>query len=138
MPADAQHGGEWPARCAAFAEQWTKAIDELDLVAAANAPMSLLREVDAFINRTEPFKVAKDPARAGELASILAQCAEAVRIAGVMLEPFLPEKTAQLRAALGETAAGGTFAERAAWGGLAAGTALDKCALFPRVEAAKA
>jgi len=33
---------------------------------------------------------------------------------------------------------GGTFAERAAWGGLAAGTTLDKCALFPRVEAAKA
>jgi methionyl-tRNA synthetase len=138
MPADAQRGGEWPARCAAFAGQWAKAIDELDLVAAANAPMSLLREVDAFINRTEPFKVAKDPARAGELASILAQCAEAVRIAGVMLEPFLPEKTAQLRAALGGAAAGGTFAERAAWGGLAAGTALDKCALFPRVEAAKA
>jgi len=61
-----------------------------------------------------------------------------VRIAGVMLEPFLPEKTAQLRAALGGAAAGGTFAERSAWGGLAAGTALDKCALFPRVEAAKA
>jgi methionyl-tRNA synthetase len=88
--------------------------------------------VDAFINRTEPFKVAKDPARADELASILAQCAEAVRIAGVMLEPFLPQKMAELRAALG-TSADLPFAQRTAWGGIAPGTALAKCALFPRV-----
>lgn len=132
MPADPQHGGEWPARCAALAAQWAKAIDELDLVAAANAPMTLLREVDAFINRTEPFKVAKDPARAGELASILAQCAEAVRIAGVMLEPFLPQKMAELRTALG-TSADLPFEQRAAWGRITPGTALAKCALFPRV-----
>jgi len=132
MPADPQHGGEWPARCAALAAQWAKAIDELDLVAAANAPMTLLREVDAFINRTEPFKVAKDPARAGELAGILAQCAEAVRIAGVMLEPFLPQRMSELRAALGG-AADAPFATRVAWGSIAPGTALAKCALFPRV-----
>ena len=88
-------------------------------------------------NRTEPFKVAKDPTRAGELASILAQCAESVRIAGVLLEPFLPEKTAQLRAALEGGDAGAPFAERTAWGGLPAGVSLEKCALFPRVEAAK-
>ena len=37
MPDDAQHGGEWPARCAQAVAAWTKAIDELDLVAAANA-----------------------------------------------------------------------------------------------------
>jgi methionyl-tRNA synthetase len=61
-----------------------------------------------------------------------------VRIAGVMLEPFLPEKTAQLRAALGGGDASAPFAKRMAWGGIAAGTALEKCALFPRVEAAKA
>ena len=94
--------------------------------------MALLREVDAFINRTEPFKVAKDPARAGELASILAQCAEAVRIAGVMLEPFLPQKMSELRTALGGTP-DAPFARRVAWGGIAPGTSLEKCALFPRV-----
>ena len=80
------------------------------------------------------FKIAKDPSRTAELASILAQCAETVRIAGVMLEPFLPEKMAQLRAALKQEA-GAPMAARMAWGGIAAGTALEKCALFPRVEA---
>jgi methionine--tRNA ligase len=135
MPEDAQRGGEWPARCAAAVAEWSRAVDELDLVAAANAPMSLLREVDAFINRTEPFKVAKDPARRAELASILAQCAEAVRIAGVLLSPFLPAKMAELDAALAQAdAAGKPFAARIAWGVLSPGTALSKCALFPRVE----
>jgi methionyl-tRNA synthetase len=137
MPEDATRGGEWPARCAQAVTAWTRAIEELDLVAAANAPMALLRDVDAFINRTEPFKVAKDPARAGELASILAQCAEAVRIAGVLLEPFLPGKMAELDAALGTPGgASRTFAARTAWGALPPGTRLAKCALFPRVESA--
>jgi methionine--tRNA ligase len=139
MPEDAAKGGEWPERCAQAVAAWAGAIDELDLVAAAAAAMALLRDVDAFINRTEPFKVAKDPARAGELASILAQCAESVRIAGVLLEPFLPGKMAELDAALG--APGGvarSFAARTAWGAIAPGTKLAKCALFPRVEAAPA
>jgi methionine--tRNA ligase len=139
MPEDAAKGGEWPERCAQAVAAWAGAIDELDLVAAAAAPMALLRDVDAFINRTEPFKVAKDPARAGELASILAQCAESVRIAGVLLEPFLPGKMAELDAALG--APGGvarSFAARTAWGAIAPGTKLAKCALFPRLEVAPA
>jgi len=134
MPADAARGGEWPARCAQAVAAWSAAIDGLDLVAAANAPMALLRDVDAFINRTEPFKVAKDPDRIDELASILAQCVEAVRIAGVMLEPFLPGKMAELDAALGTPGGDGrTFAERTTWGAIAPGTKLAKCALFPRV-----
>ncbi|MFM8697146.1 MAG: class I tRNA ligase family protein, partial [Phycisphaerales bacterium] len=135
MPEDAQHGGEWPARCAAAVGEWSRAINELDLVAAANAPMSLLRDIDAFINRTEPFRVAKDPARRDELASILAQCAEAVRIAGVMLSPYLPAKMGELDAALAQApVAARPFSAQVAWGGIAPGTTLAKCALFPRVE----
>jgi methionyl-tRNA synthetase len=100
--------------------------------------MRLLRDIDAFINRTEPFKVAKDPARQGELASILAQCAQSVRVAGVLLEPFLPARMADLRAALGgaPTAAvdGAGFAALTRYGAIADGTSLSKCALFPRAE----
>ncbi len=149
MPADASGGGEWPERCARAVLEWSAAIDSFDLAGAAEAPMRLLRDIDAFINRTEPFKVAKDPARQGELASILAQCAQSVRVAGVLLEPFLPTRMADLRAALGggaagagiaeapgAGAAGADFAALTRYGGIADGTALSKCALFPRVEPA--
>ena len=57
-----------------------------------------------------------------------------MRIAGVMLEPFLPQKMAELRVALKQND-GAPLAKRVAWGGLTAGTVLDKCALFPRLEA---
>jgi methionyl-tRNA synthetase len=142
LPEDAERGGAWPARCAQAVAAWERAIGDLDLVRAADEPMRLLREVDAFINRTEPFKVAKDPARAGELASILAQCARTVRIAGVLLEPFLPGKMAELEAALGthERHPGGTerraaWEGRIAWDAVPAGTPLARIALFPRVDA---
>ena len=59
-----------------------------------------------------------------------------MRIAGVLLEPFLPGKMAELDAALGTPGgASRTFAARTAWGALPPGTRLAKCALFPRVEA---
>ena len=135
MPADAQHGGEWPARCAAAVKAWESHMDRFELAQAASTAIGLLREVDGFINRTEPFKLAKDPAKAGEVASILAQCAETVRIAGLLLEPFLPERMRDLRAAMGDVLANAPWQQRVAWGGLAAGTRLSKVALYPRIEA---
>jgi len=151
MPEDAERGGEWPARVRATVVAWEKAIDDFALADAAAAAIGLLRQVDAFINSTEPFKLAKDPAQKPRLASILAQCAECVRVAGVLLAPLLPGKMNDLAAALGQRAAVTTassasaaisaaaapsaFTELVAWGGLAPGTKLTKCALFPRVEA---
>jgi len=135
MPADAQHGGEWPARCAAAVKAWESHMDRFELAQAASTAIGLLREVDGFINRTEPFKLAKDPAKAGEVASILAQCAETVRIAGLLLEPFLPERMRDLRAAMGDVLANAPWQQRVTWGGLAAGTRLSKVALYPRIEA---
>ncbi len=123
MPQDATGGGPWPARCAEAVAEWQRAMEAFDLARAAAAPMKLLREVDSFINETEPFKVAKDPARAGELASILGQCAETVRVAGVLLEPFLPGKMAELHAALGQAGgaagAAGAAAAHRPWQALA-------------------
>jgi len=164
VPEDSERGGEWPARVRATVAAWEKAIDDFALADAASAAIALLRQVDVFINATEPFKLAKDPAQRPRLASILAQCAECVRIAGVLLAPFLPAKMTELEVALGCTASASAattssaistvpvtpvtsasaskpatpFADIAAWGGLAPGTKLTKCALFPRVEAAKA
>ncbi|MFM1831162.1 MAG: hypothetical protein RLZZ558_1502 [Planctomycetota bacterium] len=136
MPADAEGGGPWPARCTAAVQAWQGQVDRFELGAAAATAMGLLREVDVFINQTEPFKLAKDPAQRERVASILAQCAETVRIAGLLLEPFLPQRMADLQAAFGAVA--GSWQTRSAWGGLKAGMRLSKVALYPRVEAASA
>ena len=135
MPADARGGDAWPATCACVVKQWEGHMDRFELGPAAAAAIGLLREVDGFINRTEPFKLAKDPAKRDEVASILAQCAETVRIASVLLEPFLPQRMADLQTALGAPMAGEPWARKVAWGGLKAGTSMSKVALYPRIEA---
>ncbi len=102
--------------------------------------LALVREIDGFIEETQPFRVAKDPARAAEVASILYQCAETFRIASLWLWPALPGKMQEVweRAGLdyGATLADGGRGKRdawSAWGGLAAGSELAKGPpLFPR------
>lgn len=136
----------WAVRCEAAVAAWERAMADFDLVAAARSALDLLRDVDAYINRTEPFKLAKDPANAENMSkvhSVLAQCAQTVRVAGVLLVPFLPEKMDQLAQAFGgalighATEAGCSaqdFAALARYGKLAVGAPITKTALFPRIE----
>ncbi len=138
MPADSFAGGEWPARCATVVQAWQRHMQQFELGPAAAAAIGLLREVDGFINRTEPFKLAKDPSRRDEVSSILAQCAEAVRIAGILLEPFLPHRMKDLQSAIGDQAPTMDWESRVRWGGLKPGTRITKVALYPRLEAAVA
>ena len=79
---------DWPTLTATATERWQAAINRFDLDEAAEAAIGLVREVDAFINDTEPFRVAKDDTRREELAGILGRCLEAVRIAATLLHPF--------------------------------------------------
>lgn len=123
---------DWPRCSAAAAATSLAAYEALDLATAARTAIRLVTDVDVYIQATEPFKLAKEPGRGAELGAILYQCLEAVRIAGVLLEPLMPSKMAELAGALGGVE--GTIAERAAWGGLRPGTPLPKLALFPRAD----
>jgi methionine--tRNA ligase len=140
VPADAGttfEGWDLPAAAATAFERWTAAMATFALDDACEAAIGLLRTVDAFINATEPFKVAKDESRRDELASILARCAEAVRIASMLLSPVLPAKMHELREAMSIEidVANGGLAEQVAWSDRLAGSTVAKVALFPRVDA---
>ncbi len=140
VPADAGttfEGWDLPAAAATAFERWTAAMETFALDDACEAAIGLLRTVDAFINATEPFKVAKDESRRDELASILARCAEAVRIASMLLSPVLPAKMHELREAMSIEidVANGGLAEQVAWSDRLAGSTVAKVALFPRVDA---
>ncbi|MGE0706787.1 MAG: methionine--tRNA ligase [Planctomycetota bacterium] len=136
---------ELRAAAARAVEAVRVAVDEVALDDAVEAALALVREVDGFIERTQPFKLAKDEARRPEVATVLYHCAEALRIASLLLWPVLPGKVSELWAALGQgayTAAladrgGGKLDEWSAWGGLAEGTAIEKAALFPRYQPPK-
>jgi methionyl-tRNA synthetase len=127
---------DWPAIAADAVATAAHAMEQFDLPSAARAALDLIRRVDAFINLTEPFKLAKEESRRDELAAILYACAEAVRIASLLLWPIMPGKMAELWDALGQSVDPDTdhLPGLAAWGGLTPGTAIRKVALFPRME----
>jgi len=133
MPEDIERGGVWPARCEQAVADWQKHFAQFQLADAADDAMKLLRDVDVFINQTEPFKLAKDPAQRSRVASILAQCLESVRIASLLLEAFLPQKMGEFSAQLG-VSANTSWDIRSRWGLLKTGCAVTKVALYPRIE----
>ena len=121
----------------------TEAYAAGDLEAAAAAAMTLVRRVDAYIEATQPFKMWKVEEQKEEVGPILVRCLEALRIASVLLWPVTPHRVEDFWSRIGCSAmtdaladhGRGELAEWASWGGLAAGTAVEKGdALFPRVE----
>ena len=90
----------FPARCAAAVDRATHALERFELDAMVREGLMLIREVDEFISYTAPFTLAK---RIGEiehaekaLATILYTCAEAIRIASLLLAPAMPGAMARL------------------------------------------
>ena len=117
------------------------AMQRLGLDVASSQALEIVRGVDGFIEQTSPFKLAKDPAKIPEVGTILYNCAEALRIASVLLWPFIPKAceafwgrigcdyAAQMQANGGR----GKLAEWVTWGQLQPGTAIEKGEpLFPR------
>jgi methionyl-tRNA synthetase len=126
--------------------RWAEAFDRLQLADAAAAALDLVRSVDSYIEKTAPFKLAKDPAKLPEVGTILWQCAEAIRIASVLLWPIVPTKVEELWRRIGCSAYAGSLkdngrgklAEWAKWGQLQPGTPLVQGdPLFPRYQPAK-
>ncbi|MDP7030067.1 MAG: methionine--tRNA ligase [Phycisphaerales bacterium] len=128
-------GVEWPEFTAARVEAATAAMERFDLAGSIAAAMSIVRQVDVFINETAPFKLAKDPANAETVGNILYRCAEALRIAACLLEAVLPQSVGNLREAWSLGDAGNQLGQACRWGQLQPGTSIAKVALFPRVEA---
>ncbi len=130
-------GYDWPAITKEAAEKACVKIMQMDLPGALSHAGQILRQVDAFIHTTEPFKRAKDPARMEEVAIILYQSAEAIRIASLLLWPAMPDKMEDLWHRLGCDIKPGRerLGQQLIWGALRPGTPIEKGeSLFPRID----
>ncbi len=127
---------DWPAICQRTVAESGAAMEKLDLSGSIGAAVGLVRKIDAFINLTEPYKLAKDESRRAELAAILYQCCEALRIASLLLWAVMPERIEQLWASLNQSIdpMTGKLQELTSWGGLQSSASIQKLALFPRME----
>lgn len=95
----------------AFIPRLHGAYDACELQQCALLPIELARQANGYIDATKPFSLAKDPAQAERLDTVLALSARAVYTALVALLPILPEKAAAGLAQLGVKTEGRTVQE---------------------------
>ena len=126
--------------------RFDQSMKELALEGAIGAGLDLVRAVDSYIEKTKPFKLAKDESTMPQVGTILYNCVEALRIASVLLWPVIPGKAEEFWKRLGLTYAQemrknegrGSLAVWSQWGGLAPGMPVEKGEpLFPRWQPAK-
>ena len=110
-------------------------MDRLQFSRALEVIWRFIRRANKFVEERQPWRLAKDPDARPRLGATMYQLAEAVRITGVYIEPFMPESAQRIREQLGLTKDCGTLPEAGRWGGLNPGGRVARGApLFPRVE----
>jgi methionyl-tRNA synthetase len=92
----------------------------------------LMKQADQYIEKTAPFKLAKDAGQAARLDEVLYNLAEVCRVVAVLLWPFMPGTAERIYKQLGLAGSPSQFSG-ANWGGLPARHAIGEVsALFPR------
>lgn len=88
-----------------------------------------------YIATREPWALAKDPLKEGELNTALYEAADALRIIGALVEPVMPFTSERIRKMIGLAKSDVRAWKDLRTGGLIAGTVLGATEpLFPRIE----
>jgi methionyl-tRNA synthetase len=111
--------------------------DRWNVTAAADRIWDLVRRLNRYVEETRPWELAKDDARADELAGVLYDLADGLRAVAVAVSPFLPSTAPRILEALGQPV-------DLAWENVQPGRVREADGiepaqpLFPRIEAAPA
>lgn len=112
-------------------------VDQLRFERAVEDVMAAVRAANKYVAEQQPWALAKDPARATRLDTVLRTCLEALRCASVLLEPVMPEKCRALRVQLGLSDAPAELADARRWDAIPVGTQASAGEpLFPRIDLA--
>ncbi|HTI36469.1 MAG TPA: methionine--tRNA ligase [Vicinamibacterales bacterium] len=96
------------------------------------AAFSIVDAANEFIAETEPWALARDESKAGRLDQVLFDVAEAIRVAGILLEPFIPKSAREIRRRV--DADDSTLLAHAAWRNQGERRIQKGPALWPRLE----
>ena len=114
------------------------AMEEVAFHKALAAAIDLVSKANEYVQATEPWSLAKDPAKKGRLGTVLYHALEAARLSALLISPFTPTAAQKMWEALVPGAGpveGARLGESGAWGGLAPGASLPKaCIVFPKIE----
>ena len=94
-----------------------------------------VRKANKYISDTQPWELAKSEERSGRLDTVLNSCVEALRCAGILLDPIIPGKALELRRQLGIKRIPFDLDSARQWGLVPPGTQTSSGEpLFPRID----
>jgi methionyl-tRNA synthetase len=133
---DARADGPLADAAAAAFDRLQEAMEKLDFSGGFGAVWDLIRAANAYIEDRQPWALHK-AGDATATAEVLGDCLETLRIVALLSSPVIPNAAAELwrRLGLPGRPEDARLPDAARWGGLPAGSRLEKGApLFPRLE----
>ena len=125
---------------AALLHDYETAMEKMDLSRAIKWLWTFIGRANKYIDETAPWALAKDPSKKAELATVMYNLAESLRVISVLVSPFMPETAPKIWAQLGMTQdfASVRLDDVKTWGGIPAGQHIGEAEqLFPRIEVEK-
>ena len=126
-------GGELAAAASVLSEEVAALFDRYEITAALDRIWSHVRRLNQYVEQTKPWELARDPERAEELAGVLYELVDGLRVVAVALAAYIPETSERILAALGQPV-------DPAWENVAPGRTVAASGiaatepLFPRVD----
>ncbi|MCS1352365.1 methionine--tRNA ligase [Mechercharimyces sp. CAU 1602] len=137
LPQATEHDKELEELAQATVAKVETALEEMKFSVALTSIWEMVRGTNRYIEKTMPWVLAKDEDKKEVLGSVLYHLLENLRIASVLIQPFLTRTPAkiweQLGLASGTTAT--SWISLGSYGGLPAGTKTNKGEpIFPRLD----
>lgn len=136
LPRASSPGAEEAAlqeRCETVSQEVFALLEGLDLNAAVQRIMETVREINGYLERTQPWHKARE-GQLDQVATILYTASEALRWSALLLWPVLPQKAHVLWQQLGWQPTP-SMSDGLRWGQLQPDTTVQKGApLFPRLD----
>ncbi len=131
----------WRTRCCpsprGLYAKYDACLGQVDFTGAAAAVQELAGRVNLYVEESAPWNLAKKEETASDLAAVIYNSLEAIRIIALYMAPFMPNTSAEVfsRLGLGEIAACADIEAATKWGQLPAGNAVTVGdPLFPRLN----
>ncbi len=114
----------------------TADMDNLTIPQSLMEIFAVIQRANKYIDETAPWALAKDEANTARLESVLYHLCEALRVAGILLNAYLPSTAPKMMDQLGLSTADIDLS-KAAYGVQETYTVHKGDALFPRIDVAK-
>jgi len=113
-------------------------LDTLQMPQALAEIFRFISRTNKYIDETTPWLLAKDASKKDRLATVMYNLLESIRIAAILLSPFMPHTSPEIFRQIGATGDIATWESAKTFGLLPADIHVKKGeALFPRIDAEK-